>query len=267
MQEITSKRILGKRLKSLRVQEQLSQEELAKILEISRSNYSQIELGKQYPTYQSLNLLCKYFEKDYNWILNPNDTEVKSLVKVSLQEMIPGQQHNVFPFIDLVSANAQKKYINKYNDSTFIEKLPKISFPINDSETELRAFEVGKNLPNLNLKKGDIVIGSKVAQLQNINLNYLYIIHNTEKLQFSRCAYNLANAQLLLIDKFKNEQLNQSEVIELWQVTSKYSSNFAVEEQQLELQTEKFEHILNDLRNEIIQLIALHPKKNGVHQT
>jgi len=261
MQEIASKRKLGKRLKFLRIKEELSQEQLAKILGISRSNYSQIELGKQYPTYQSLQLLCKYFEKDYNWILNNEDEDVKALPKVSLKRTKTTEKNNLFPFISLVGTNSQKRYISKFNDPSFIEKLPQISFPVTDSEIELRAFEIGKNLPNLNLMRGDIVICSKSENLQSIDLRYIYLILGKEKIIFSKCAYNLANESVLIISKHKHEQLNKSEINEVWKVQSKYSTTFGVEEQELEFQTEKFEAILNELRNEILRFKSSVSKK------
>ncbi|HTN21541.1 MAG TPA: helix-turn-helix transcriptional regulator [Pelobium sp.] len=251
MQEIASKRKLGTRLKSLRIKEELSQEELAKILGISRSNYSQIELGKQYPTYQSLYLLCKYFDKDYSWILNSEDNDVEPLPKVSLKQTNNSTKQGLFPFIDLVSSKYEKKYLTKFGDKTFIGSLPQISFPVTDPKIELRAFEISKNHPNLNLVKGDIVVCSKVEILQSIDMRFIYLILSTKKLLVSKCAFNLANESILIIDKHKHEQLNTSEIKEIWKVQSKFSSNFGVEEQKLELQTEKFENMLNELRTEI----------------
>ena len=258
MQEIASKKRLGNRLKFLRITEQLSQEELANILGISRSNYSQIELGKQYPTYQSLHLLCKHFNKDYNWILNSEDDEPE----LSVKQTTSVGKRNFFPFVDLVTAQYHKKYITKFNDNNFIEKLPQISFPVLDLETKLRAFEISKNLKDLNLAKEDIVICSKVENLQTIDFRHIYLVVNKEKLIFSKCAYNLANESVLIISKFKHEQLNKSEINELWKVQSKYSSTFGVEEQELELQTEKFETILNELRNEILKFKSSVSVKN-----
>lgn len=70
MQEILSKKEIADRLKTLRVQKQLSQEQIAREIGISRSNYSQIELGNQFPTYEALIKIAKYYSKSYDWILD-----------------------------------------------------------------------------------------------------------------------------------------------------------------------------------------------------
>jgi len=70
MQEILSKKILGERIKSLRIEKAYPQAYVADFLNLSRSNYSQIELGNQYPTYNTLNALSKHYQKSYEWFLH-----------------------------------------------------------------------------------------------------------------------------------------------------------------------------------------------------
>lgn len=69
MQEILSKKLLGQRIKSLRIENGYGQAQIAAILNLSRSNYSQIELGYQYPTFQTLILVSKHYRKSYEWLL------------------------------------------------------------------------------------------------------------------------------------------------------------------------------------------------------
>ncbi|WP_442591078.1 helix-turn-helix domain-containing protein [Pedobacter sp. AW31-3R] len=77
MQEILSKKSLGERIKSLRIEKSLAQADVAKLLNLSRSNYSQIELGNQYPTFNTLCILSKHYEKSYNWLLH-GEEDMKS---------------------------------------------------------------------------------------------------------------------------------------------------------------------------------------------
>lgn len=70
MQEILSKKSLGERIKSLRIEKSYAQAEVAKLLNLSRSNYSQIELGNQYPTFSTLYILSRHYHKSYNWLLH-----------------------------------------------------------------------------------------------------------------------------------------------------------------------------------------------------
>lgn len=70
MQEILSKKSLGDRIKSLRLQNAYAQSEVAAILNLSRSNYSQIELGNQYPSYRTLQAISSHYQKSYTWLLH-----------------------------------------------------------------------------------------------------------------------------------------------------------------------------------------------------
>lgn len=73
MQEILSKKILGKRIKSLRLERAYAQIDVANLLNLSRSNYSQIELGNQYPTFSTLCALSRHYKKSYEWLLHGED--------------------------------------------------------------------------------------------------------------------------------------------------------------------------------------------------
>lgn len=73
MQEILSKKEIGERIKELRIKNGLSQAYIANILGLSRSNYSQIELGNQYPTFNTLHEIARYYSKTYDWLLHGKD--------------------------------------------------------------------------------------------------------------------------------------------------------------------------------------------------
>ena len=75
MQEILSKKEIGERIKELRVNSGLSQAFIANILSLSRSNYSQIELGNQYPSFNTLHEIARYYSKSYDWLLHGDSAE------------------------------------------------------------------------------------------------------------------------------------------------------------------------------------------------
>lgn len=70
MDEKFSKKSIGMRIRDLRVQYNISQETIASITGMSRSNYSQIELGNQYPSFVTLNHIASYYNSNYEWIIN-----------------------------------------------------------------------------------------------------------------------------------------------------------------------------------------------------
>lgn len=88
MQEILSKKILGERIKSLRLEKAYAQADVASFLNLSRSNYSQIELGNQYPTFQTLNVLSRHYNKSYEWLLHGKDIQQEPPVNNSLATVL-----------------------------------------------------------------------------------------------------------------------------------------------------------------------------------
>ena len=74
MKETLSKKVIGIRLRTLRLKYGISQKSISVVLDVSRSNYSQVELGNQYPTYDALTKLSKYYNKSYEWLLHGRDS-------------------------------------------------------------------------------------------------------------------------------------------------------------------------------------------------
>jgi len=77
MQEILSKKLLGERLKALRIEKSYAQAHVANFLNLSRSNYSQIELGNQYPSFNTLSILSQHYNKSYEWLLHGQEHQVE----------------------------------------------------------------------------------------------------------------------------------------------------------------------------------------------
>jgi transcriptional regulator with XRE-family HTH domain len=91
MQEILSKKEIGERIKDLRVKNGLSQAIIANILNLSRSNYSQIELGNQYPSFHTLHEIARYYNRTYDWLLhgadNKSDNENPAKIDLILSDL------------------------------------------------------------------------------------------------------------------------------------------------------------------------------------
>ena len=83
MQEILSKKLLGERIRLLRLENSYAQAYVADFLNLSRSNYSQIELGNQYPTFTTLSILSKHYNKSFEWFLNGREERVKTLAAIN----------------------------------------------------------------------------------------------------------------------------------------------------------------------------------------
>ena len=53
------KKLLGSRIKELRIMKKMTQEQLAEIIDIGASSLSKIEIGMNYPTYDNLEKIAK----------------------------------------------------------------------------------------------------------------------------------------------------------------------------------------------------------------
>lgn len=115
MQEILSKKDIGERIKNLRLEAGLSQSAIADVLEISRSNYSQIEIGNQFPTFHTLHLIASYYSRSYDWILHGNHYTSKTppnelLRMISTMETMLGNFTNSIKVLNEELAQIKHKH-------------------------------------------------------------------------------------------------------------------------------------------------------------
>ena len=98
MQEIPSKKTIGGRIRSLRIENGFSQSFIASILNLSRSNYSQIELGNQYPSFNTLHNIARYYSKSYEWLLHGSESQhaiVQEKSPATLEPILKELENNI----------------------------------------------------------------------------------------------------------------------------------------------------------------------------
>ncbi|AOM75810.1 helix-turn-helix domain-containing protein [Pedobacter steynii] len=100
MQEILSKKDIGERIKDLRLDNGLSQSFIAEILHLSRSNYSQIELGNQYPSFHTLHSIARYYSKSYEWLLHGSGGEKSDEPTAKVDLLIKDLESTLKSFTD-----------------------------------------------------------------------------------------------------------------------------------------------------------------------
>ncbi|MGC7871330.1 helix-turn-helix domain-containing protein [Desulfosporosinus sp. SYSU MS00001] len=114
--------VLGKRLLYLRNKLELTQEELAKILCMSRSTYAQYEVDRRKPDYDTLQRIADYFKVSTDFLLGRTEHSV-------LEE-------NNFP--------SRLKMIRELNGIS----LNQLAENLNISPTDISQFETGEKYPN-----------------------------------------------------------------------------------------------------------------------
>lgn len=105
MQEILSKKILGERIRSLRIEKAYSQSYVADFLNLSRSNYSQIELGHQYPNFHTLHALSAHYHKSYEWFLHGERTRNLMLPDAKTA----GREKDTAPALTMIITNLEER--------------------------------------------------------------------------------------------------------------------------------------------------------------
>ncbi len=162
MQEIPSKTAIAERIRSLRVARGHSQAFLAGILQLSRSNYSQIELGNQFPTYEVLHLLSLFYQKSYEWLIH-GTSEVADKLKVPDRPAPVSFEQVKIP---LVEPGMQAHYLVHGADETFISSLPSLVLPATmvKAGRAYRAF-VSDNGNSAKSPRGDVFIAANLDVL------------------------------------------------------------------------------------------------------
>ena len=68
---------IGAKLKELRIKNNITQDELARNLYLSRQAVSRWETGKSIPDYQTLILICKFYNVNMNYFFDDNNVKDK----------------------------------------------------------------------------------------------------------------------------------------------------------------------------------------------
>jgi len=114
--------VLGKRLLYLRNTLELTQEELAKILCMSRSTYAQYEVDRRKPDYDTLQRIADYFKVSTDFLLGRTEHSVI--------------EENNFP--------SRLKMIRELNGIS----LNQLAENLNISQTDVSQFETGEKYPD-----------------------------------------------------------------------------------------------------------------------
>lgn len=109
----------GEKLKELRQKHNLTQEELAEKIFVTRSAVSKYERGKGYPNVDGLRLISELFGVSVDYLLTETDKEEERALKKSRRTVLFCIS---FAFLALAVANAVAAFITRYPYS-YIESI------------------------------------------------------------------------------------------------------------------------------------------------
>ncbi|MET0572849.1 MAG: helix-turn-helix domain-containing protein [Pedobacter agri] len=235
MQDIISKKSIGERLKALRMEKKLSQAEASEALGLSRSHYSQVELGKQFPSYAVLSKVSEFYGKDYQWILHGQISKVSSLQEVSdvhfdqLKNATSGDlsENNKSDLlgkeVTLIKSEEFLMYHKHRENALFLKALPKIYLPFHQlSNGPYRAFQVEGDLPEISYFDQDIVIGEWIEDKNRVVISRVYVIVLVDDILIAKIlAFHHEGYLECLSAHSSSIQIAIDRIVELWEVKVK----------------------------------------------
>lgn len=270
MQEKLSKESIGNRIKKLRIDHKHSQAFIADILKISRSNYSQIEIGNQYPTFETLNIIASYYSKSYDWLLHGSEE--------GRPNQKPGDKKAIFKELPPPATIRDKrillvdnlKYPTQLYSTAHLNNLPVIDLPGSfiDNQVNYRAFNIDESEALKHIYRGDILIGKHVDNYAQIALNETYIIVTFSSVLFCRIENIIADSESLACKNGKKNNreftLAFNDIQEIWQAVCKYSTVIQPVIDTLEDDIQSMGELINKLEREVSKLNRKLTKEKAV---
>ena len=118
---------IGKNIKKIREEKDLTQQQIAALIQMHRSNYSKIESGQREISIDALNTIARYFDMTIDQIINyeagvPKEITIedKSLMEQVklIQELEPEEKNMVFKMVDTFLTKKKFKEFFQQNVAT-----------------------------------------------------------------------------------------------------------------------------------------------------
>lgn len=235
--------MIGNNLKALRKKLGKSQEEVAIEVGTNRSTYSGYENGVAQPSIDSLikissffkvtidellqNDFASYSESDWNGFEGSWKQKAKGSKLRVLTTLVDKNNQEL---IELVPERARAGYTLGFEDSTYIEELPRVQLPFLSSDRKHRAFQISGD-SMLPVQEGAIIVGEFVQNWMQIKSDTpCIVVTKNEGIVFKIIFNHIETDQSLLM--ISNNPLYQpysvfvDEVLEVWKMKAIVSTDF-----------------------------------------
>jgi transcriptional regulator with XRE-family HTH domain len=253
--------IVNQNIRHLRKQRGLTQEELAKALEIKRSVIGAYEEDRAEPKLGTLQKMANYFSISLDQLVGKDFTAAHAATLDAPAEA-KGNKLRVLAVtvdrkdrenIELVPVKAAAGYLAGYADPEFLEELPHFHLPMLPQGT-YRAFELsGESM--LPLQPGTVVIGEYAEDWPKLRDGILAIVvSRNDGIVFKRIYNRIENEGRLSLHSdnpaYLPYDIPAEDVIEVWKAKAYISLRFPDSEMSLE----KLAGIVLDLQKEVIKI-------------
>lgn len=223
--QFVSMSIFSDNIRFLRTQKNLSQQELADQILMSRVRYSKYEDGRSEAPYELLIRISKYFNLSIDLLLTVD------IRKYPLEDILKLPDNRiVLPVvvdqlgnnsIEIVPQKASMGYLSGYSDPEYIESLQRISLPFL-TNGKYRAFPAqGDSMPPF--KDGSYIIGKYLENIDDLkpNKSYVFVTLN-DGISYKRFTFRNKKSITVAADNsfYKPYDIPLREVVEVWQYAS-----------------------------------------------
>ena len=223
--------IFSDNIRYLRIKREVSQEKLAKELQITRARYVKYESGTSEAPYDILRRIAHYFHVSIDLLLGVDLRKIDMDGVIRLEDnriLLPITVDNTGEnTIEIIPHKARAGYLSGYSDPEFIEGLQHIALPFLKNG-KFRAFPVsGDSMPPH--KDGSFVIGRYVESLGEVRDGRTYILlTKNEGIVYKRLNKNGQNSLMLISDNtfYEPYKVKASDVLEIWE----YACSIATKE-------------------------------------
>ncbi len=195
---------VGSRIKAIRTEKGLSQEEFGLPVDLSRSAISQVESGLMYPSLETLDKIVKYYSTSWDDLIGGIKKQKPPEESVPVRTLVTTVDKTGKDNIVLVPIKAQAGYLLGSQQAEYIEHLPTFWLPGLNHGT-FRAFEVsGYSMlaDRIGFYPGDTVIGEYVERIADIKDGFVYILvnnaHDVDNIVLKRCLNYLDKGGLII---------------------------------------------------------------------
>lgn len=254
--------IVNKNLKYLRVQQGLTQKQLAEKLGLKQAAIGAYEEERATPPLASLLDIIKIFN------VNLDDLVKQDLSKLSDKERkaSPSGKREVLAItvdsnnkenVELVSYKASAGYLSGYQDPEFVKDLPKISMPVLPKNKTYRAFEIqGDSM--LPLQPGSIIFGEYVENIGAVKNGKLYVlVTKQDGIVFKRIFnFSETDAKFLLVSdnrQYEPYAVEAGDILEVWSAKAFFSNQFP-DVQNSSVSIDHLAHTVLNLQSELKRL-------------
>lgn len=260
----------GSNLKLLRKKQEITQEELASQLSITRVKLNAYENAHSDPTIESLIIFSEHFKvsidnlikKDFNSlsvtqldsVMHGSDTYTKgSNIRVLATTVDSDNNENV----ELVNIKAKAGYTAGYNDPEYVSKLPTFYLPFLSKNRKYRTFQIdGDSM--YPIKDKSYIVGEYISDWNDIKNGQAYVIlTDSDGVVFKIVHNNIKENKSLVLHSlnhlFTDYEVPVNEVKEIW----KFVTYFTHELPDPEVSKENMRTALDDLDRRVNKLRAM----------